>query len=128
MKKRTKQNGLAIVPEKSRIVDLSDGKSTNEAVISDHKGELAPILVKCEKSLKYLTAEEEEEIVQKAILGMPEYQAALDQELPYPTSDASEDEWMKWMRSRRLNLYPCEMFAGDKEAERLIREMKNSRE
>ena len=102
--------GYAEVPDGTTVVDLSGGMAADIGIISDKSGELTPVVVVSDKSVRGLSVEEEDSLVDEAIRDLPQYQEAKSQEMPYPTCNASQEEWERWNESFRLGFFPLAMF------------------
>lgn len=110
MKKIALLEGYAIVPDESTVIDLSGGNAADVGVIADRRGELPYLVVVSDKSVQGLSAEDESRIVDEAIKDLPSYVEVKSQELPYPTRNASKEEWRKWNDSFRLGFFPLALF------------------
>ncbi len=103
-------NGYAEVPDDSKVIDLSSGKAADIGVISDKSGNLPPLVVVSDKSVRGLSVEEGDKLVDDAIKDLPQYIEAKSQELPYPSNSTSKEEWKRWNDSFRLGFFPLAMF------------------
>ena len=102
--------GYAEVPEDSIIIDLSKGNKVDVGVISDREGELPTLVVISSESVRGLSVEAEEDLINKAIRDLPRFRYVKEQELPFPNKHASDKEWIKWNDSFRLGFFPLAMF------------------
>ncbi len=114
------KSGVVTVPENITVINLAqEGEGNFVGVLSDKQMEVERLVIVAPSRPR--SAAEEDALVDKAIADFPQHQAVKAQELPYPSSDADEQQWTDWSESFRLVLYPIEWVVSWDEQYKFVR-------